>query len=849
MAGCGISHNSIVNAIKNSIANAKTNGEKFNKNHVVEELIKEGLSPIESNEIAKLYYSAYKSEMVTAIKKSDVIKSDKQFVKDATKVIEGVIPNPINEQNEKKIRELYDKAKVAREAGAKTDANRYELEANEFIVSLNPDVAREMSFSTFMYTSPLLTPRFAVSSYTANAIQSLNTSLRLLLNKGYMKLDFKGLKNHARLTAKDILTGNGISAMDVRESEEGSLTVRGERVEAPTKLASFRNVISRIGKKIIDTPDTLGILLNAEKWYGALSLRNKLDAGLSIKEAVAKVQEEMSLRDINEAEAEVDEYFKKIGEDVNAKGFKNSLRYRIAVEEVRRSNRDAEIADRAFLKSSKAFYKERMTKETKLGFGDTGLFGMYARIAGEMRDNLRAKAEANAKAGNLKSSSLQNALSLKLFGFLSGSSAFIERSLELIPIYGAIKIGALQYKKGSAVDKIVKEDIKDRQMEILTNNISAMLYFTGLQLIKAIAESNCEEYSKVNALPNIESKYRTTICGKAVPLLAIPPQYELAFGFYNYFLNKKEITPDMYDVLGAFTSIFQMSRWGSDAPSSKLAKLIDDASLAKQRGDEFSSSEYTAKALKVGFAIATDYATTSIGLPTPTVKNIANLVDYKGEQYDIITPVGVSIKSSPTEFFLKSTVNAAAYSLANAVGIQGANIYNENKNLPALDWQGRPIYTLQAGYFVGDGVQYNKIDNLLAQNEVSPPYLDPYKEYEIKGKSTIIYKKDALGKTKIEHKDVAYLNKEQFEAVQGAMIEYNQKWFEKHYDDYLKYQDDEEYTNKSRLQKYFKRLETQALKAVEDGKETKESVKRYLYSKMPTSKTIVESDKDFVEEE
>lgn len=846
---CGISTTDTLNTIRAAfLSSINTKSPETVKKDIIAALISDmGFSVSEANKISNLYYSEYKDNLKSN-PPAELSSMDKVLKKSAQEYLNFEADAPLLSDPEIEfIKKEYDRANNFRSVGSVTKASEIESNVSTLLLSKMKDVAKTKVFEGFLYTKPLISFRFTYSSFVSNWIENLiRVTTSAFANKGGINLkeltSIFGSK-YGFLKASNVLQG-GVTAMDTATTENNNTTnARPEKLRLGG-LSSAYATVSEFAKKVIDVPDTLGIITGTDLHYRTLITNKKYDeliaAGLKKSDAkiAARTYASQQMVLMNDADAMIvaDKVFTDNAIAVDNL-FRKSNEYKIAVEEIKRSRRDEEVTQRAFLKSSEDYFKSKMTQTSELGAAYNGIFGLFARGINVIKTQLTQSAEEAAKGGNVNTSKFKTAMGLQLFGFLNGASAFAEKGIEAVPIYGLLKIAALQVS-GKKLNEELRTEIGQKQRDIAMRMSVGLVMYGLLRGIKALKEDNCENADIKVPESKIYGKYRTTICGKQVSPFIIPPQFEAAFGFYNWLFDtgideKKDSA--LQDAVGAVMGLLSNARVGADQPSVKMVDNLIEGAAQSKRGNELAAAESYSKAINNGMGIAVNFANSFLPIPTRPIQEIGSYLSPIQRQprpiYDIKDPENV----------IKTIGNAAKYNLANLAGITSYIEFFGTPNKPMLDWQGRTVINLRAGYFVGEGIQYNKYDDLFAQSNAPLPYLSPYREI-LSGKSEIQKSKDPLS-TKGElltFQPKRYLSEDEFYEVQKQAANFNANFFKKNADDYFKM---DKVERERKLTGYSNRLSKKVFEALDKGVKPNK-IESYLYMNMVSRKKLSATDSE-----
>jgi hypothetical protein len=748
------------------------------------------------------------------------------------------------------IKSQYERANNFRKVGANTNAAEIEIEISNFIVSKMTDFAKGKVFETFLYTKPLISGRFAYSSFYSNFLQNaIRVTSSAFQTKGGINFKMFSYLFGSKLgflRAKNVFTG-GSSAMDTQSTESNNLfTERPEKLRMGG-LSSLYAAISDVAKRIIEAPDTLGMVTGTDIHFYIITVNKKYDelikSGKSKsdakKEAKIFAEKEMKLMAENEAKEIADKVFEEDGQTVTPE-FRKTINYKIAVEEIKRSNRDEKVTQRAFIKSSEDYFKSKMTQPSELGWAYNGIMGGLAQLANRAKSMLIESAEKSAEKGNIKTSYIQKVLGFRLFGFLNGTSAFAEKTLEMIPHYAIAKIAALGIT-GKKLDSELRTEIGQAQRDIMGKMMAGFLLYAMMKGIKELKEENCENKDIKVPENKIYGKYGFSICGKRVNPFIIPPQMEAVFGFYTWLFEtgldeKKDNLID--DSMGAVAMVLSNVRIGNDQPSIKMVNSMIDGLKASKSGNEISANEKYADATNYGVQIGVDFVNSFIPVATRPIQELGSYLKLEQKQFrpkfdinkpeDVLTTIGNSIK-----YNVANSVSAASY----------FNLFTDERK-PMLDWQGRTIINARAGYWTGDGVQYNKYDDLFAQSKAPLPYLNATREITVeKQKEEIRIIVDPLSYEgrEIKTEKKRYLTEDEFYTVQKETAEFSKEFIEKNYDIYMKMPSED---RKLTLSNYAQKLNKEVYDALDKGVPV-DKIKKHLTSDFISDRLLKTTKKQF----
>ncbi len=125
---------------------------------------------------------------------------------------------------------------------------------------------------------------------------------------------------------------------------------------------------------------------------------------------------------------------------------------------------------------------------------------------------MRDKLEKHSK------NKVTSAFNLYAFGFLNGAANFAEDAIERFPIYAAVKIAALQSRKGKVTDAQLQKDIARRQKDIIVKNILTATFFVAARMAEHLL---CPDKENKESSQAISSGFtQVGLCG--IPVL-VPP--------------------------------------------------------------------------------------------------------------------------------------------------------------------------------------------------------------------------------------------------------------------------------------------------------------------------------------
>ena len=850
---CGLEYEKIVDILKN----ARTN--KQSKLDVTAELMTQGLDYEEANEVANKYYSLYKDN-VKKVTKKDFTNFSEQEKNVAKAYLDGVSTNlEMTQTDWDNIQDLYDKAKKAYDKGAKNLAASYAEKASLYIAERSGDLTGEV-FTAFLHIKPLTSVGFLINSIQSNLYQRLENSfiesIRTLFTNGY--IDFRRLpaenKKFAYAYTKSLL-GGAMPVSDALETDIGKSPFRPEYAKLSQigfKGWYYRTLQkwNKFGGKGINLPDTFGLVANSERHTLQLYREKYLQEGDSIKEATRKAYEAIALKDEAAAKTEVDELFTELGIEKFGKNGNETSEYKLAVQEARRSNRDTDIVDKAMLLSKNDLFKEVMTKPSELGFIQTGLPGYLARGLDSIR---------RAMLGDIhKGGPIRRVIAFNTFGYVNGAMAYLDKVLEAHAGYAAVKIIAGQVKKRGITDPQIIADITRKQIQLIAKQFFVATSLLTLQALKKILEETICKGEDVDEIPKtqiVNSSHQFTICGRTVPMF-FAPQLKIAYAWWDTVatLVKGEGAEDE-DIMSLAFQPFIMaadeSRWGE----TKVSKLISNIKSIRDANNELQKTEIIGKSVKIGTDMAINYANGFLPFPTRPVQEAGSLTNLaRGndvKQQDVV--LSTDAEGQYTNMFNTIAKNGKV-SLYNAIGITDwMNAFGIKEGQEAIDYQGRKVGTLRNMYLVGDGVQYNKVDEMYALTGVKPPYLSRYLKTNESKESETHESLLSSGGYNLKIDKLQYLTGDEFAAAARGTAKFYKEWWDENYDavkkGYL-----EGGANKDFIIKDVEKisdvanLSKKVIGAIESGATTADDIYGYLKKKLvDPKKKISRTEKEFQE--
>lgn len=823
---CGLSYVRTLQIIKDNVLNAGYNG----RDEVMKALLKEGFTYTESRQVADQYFSIYKrvsSDFKN--KKPSIIlshqeQSKKRLNNIAVDFLNGDLKTfPMNSDDIKALEKIYEKANIAQTATLK---EKYNEQAAVFVQKFLPDYANEL-FKTSVYARPLLSAVFFIKSLTSNLHGQIERSITDTLWDG-RRMDFTRLSkvgDLANASALNVLNG-GVPATSLYQSEANVGTAKGRLEEFSIKgtdaassglKASYYNAMKFMSKwsnRFNSAPDTRGIFSNAERHFYQLLKEKYRNEGKTQSEAVQLALKDIELDDKDTAIKIATAKFKELGLDINGKNGKPTSEFNVAVAEYQRIKRDDVIWGKALQLSKNDFWKRNMTVASELGFGDYGLFGLKA----QMLAGVRAKLETGSK------SKVTSAFNLYAFGFLNGAANFAEDAIERIPLYGAVKIGFLQAKKGKVTDQALQSDISRRQRDIIAKNLITVTFFAAARMAEHLICPDQEK--KVSSKDISAGRTQIGVCG--IPAV-VPPQLMVAYKFYkiieNAVTNDEEFFNTVQNILPVLT---QTNELGLGGDADKVAQGAAKWTVAKASGNQIKADEEAAKLGKSVVASASSYANSFLPLPSRLMNEgatIAQRIEGKTQKQQAL-PFFTDEMNKPLGW-AQSLGKVSIASLGNVTGISEIMIAaSGSQKTYAVDWQGRTVAQFRGSDITGSGIQYTAADDILATAGVKTPYVNRLEKIEVDSKKE--KQKGFLKESVLVKKEVRYLSDEEYFEVSVALGNFNKEYFDKNEKILIKSVKEDKILASKQINTVFDATKEKALEAIEKGKKTDKDILTYI---------------------
>ena len=845
---CGLSHEEILKAIKESVLNTsyKDRGDLKKK------LLKLGYSFSEVNQITSTYFNLYRKLSKEVIRSNFNNLSAEQKTKEkmidlSVKYLNGTINEfPITEAEESELRKIYDKADKALTPSLK---QKYNDEADVFLRKMLPSYGSEIIKSA-IYNLPLFSINFTTKAITSNLFGMIENKIQNIWDG--KKADFTNLNKFnemGQVAAWNVLHG-GIPATSLYQ--EVSKTHYGGRLyeydlegtDIDTKLGrkyyGLMNWYSKWSSRFNSTVDTYGIYHNAERhFYELLKQKYRSETDLNEKEIQQKVLQDMELSDTENAKKLVEANFKEIGEKVYNNTGDYTPEFQLAVQEYVRKNRNEETWQKALDLAKNDFWKKNMTIKSELGFGDTGIFGLKARTLNAIKKTF------TPKGGETK---LSAALNMSLFGFVNGASNFAEDAIERFPLYATVKALALQYKKGQLKANLspqeLIEDASRLQRKLLVKNVTTFAYFVMARLIE---HQFCPDKENKQSVKEISSSFTTVgICGKPI---TIPPQMMVMYKVYKILEMTAKNDDDYFDAaLNMMPIMVQSNEMGIGGSVDKMVDNTVDMVKNKSYNNEVGFNEYRNKVvneiIKSGIGVANSY------LPIPSrllgeVGSYTQRIEGKGQQ---LQPLPFAIDE--TGEYMGTWKTAGKVSVAALGNVTGINemllaTISSNKTY-STDWQGRTVAKFRGGDILGNGIQYNANDDILATANVKPPYLSRMEKVKVsEGKE---YAEGLFNNPLVEKKEkVRYMTDEEYYNASLALGNFNKKFFEneRQQSDIIQKIKSDKINAQKQLQAMFTSTQKLAVEAITIGIKDVEDIERYIEDNWNSQKKKVYSEKSY----
>lgn len=495
------------------------------------------------------------------------------------------------------------------------------------------------------------------------------------------------------------------------------------KILAPLNYAfySASSFVARLSSRVNNAPDSWGQTLTIERQL-FLELQKKellalKDSGVTVTEAElnAAVMEKFFTKTRDQAILATDKMFEDAGiavmddgNDNDSQINRNGARYKRAVQEAMRAGRaslqDLETANRIALND---YFKGRMgsrpgvqspekAKEATAEFISQGVGGGIAtllRAGSDLLHSSFSKLFIVLRASPDVANTMANIASLRFFGYINGSTHFMENKLEFFAPYGLFKAMSL-----AAVTSFAKEDEKgyynQRAYDAALRGISGII---TASMIIALQKTICEnlEDAKEVTPEDLKSGDALVMCGHKIPawlfgMTGMNVQvYNLLFNRYDGNLEKVKtglsvLTAGRFDSYGLQDLLSQYAVARSETRQEKILNQI--------------------KTLLVQAAF--DMAISGLPIPTSFIKEVSGVTNPAMEAASV-----------------DQVENKAKWAFWQAIGLKELYISATEIGEPLLDYRGREVLNKTYQFSVGDGIRYDKYDDLLNENEVSGYHL------------------------------------------------------------------------------------------------------------------------------
>lgn len=827
MTSCGLSFDHTLEIIRDKVLEGRYNG----RDEVLKGLMAEGFKYSEAKEVTDYYFKVYRRLSTDAIiKKPKALlnakeKLEKKVNNLAVAYLNGELGAfPMEKADFDHLQEIYDKEA---KADTPTLKAKYIDEANVFVQKFMPDYTNEL-FKTSVYARPLLSAVFFIKSITSNLHAQIERSIFNTIWDG-KKIDFNSLNKFNDLAnneAINVLKG-GVPATSLFQGEAGYDPTRGRIEEyslkgtsadstaAKAKYYSIMKFMSKWSNRFNSAPDTRGIFHNAERHMYQLLKEKYRSEGKDNDEATQLSLRDMELDDINVATQMAMDKFNELGLEVTGKNGKPTSEFRVAVSEYQRMKRDDVLWRKALLLSKNDFWKKNMMVASELGFGDTGVFGLKARAFGKLREIIEKK--TNSK--------ISSAFNLTAFGFINGAANFAEDALERFPIYAAIKIAALQAKKGNVTDEMLQNDIMRRQKDLVGKNITTAMFFLAAKMIESQV---CPGKSGKATSEEISSgRTQIGVCG--IPVV-VPPQMMAMYKVYNILTETAENDDEFFGMLNHIWPVLvQSNQVGLGGAIDNMTKATSNYASASAQGNKVRADEEWDKGMKSVVRYGADVGNTFLPLPSRGLSEIGvtaqRLQGISQKQMDL--PFAINEKGKKLGFF-NNLGKVAVASLGNVTGISEIIVaaQGSNKNY-AVDWQGRKIVQFRGSDITGSGIQYNFADDIIHEAGIKAPYV--YRLEKVPNSKSVATKYGHLKvPIKVSEIDGRYLTDHEFFSVSEALGKFNENYFEKNRDKIVSSLKKDKAIERKALDMVFSNSKKAALKAVSLGKKDTDEILDYI---------------------
>jgi hypothetical protein len=766
---CGVKYEDVVTSINKTI---EQNKATLSRSKVMLNLeLDLGISPDEAEQIANAYYGAYRSFIKPLIRQENIKNTVE--VKVTRDFFHSQANTPkMTETDWDAVEKIYEKAEKAKDANAISLAAKFENEAMAMIINKSGH-SNDAAFSAWVYNRPLGSIAFVIKSWVSNQMETIFGKFTSKFFEGGT-LDLKQMgddyNNMAKLWMKYVYEGGNPISDHLKTETTLSTNVNLLQVKGwfSKSIKYFNDKISRAA----NMPDTLGIAGAAErhlydlyKQYYYEGFKGQPNAKENSKIAATKA---MQLMEKSQAETIAEALYRDLGMKLD----KNDTEYKLTVEQIRREARDPYLNDKAMLLAAEDFYKQRMTVRSDVGFAKDGIMGLWAQLLGSVKDKFSSTNLGKSKVGQITN--------LNFFGFLNGANAWLEKVIELNPIYATTKILAGQVKVWGTQNNDLRNDIKRVQRKLISKQIVTATVLGSLQMMKYILEKRCKD-GTIDNIPQstIYGDHRYNICGKSIPII-MPPQLNMAHSFYSFLYDRVNPRTDtekenfLLAGLKAFTAVAQETRM----PNGFMGKINDYVNLYKDAKNDESREKISSKIWNLMAKQTTNFGSSFLFYPNRIVSEVGAFVNTSEAQQQL-PQYG---KNGKYGGLMNLIVNATSSSILNTIGVGdfiGNNITGKDYN--AVDWQGREVGKIKNGYLWGDGIKYNKYDAILTDMQMPLPY--------IKRDATVIVKtteKEApsiVSSKGINFKDVQtkYLSAEQFNNAYLGVAKFYKEWWDNNY--------------------------------------------------------------------
>lgn len=847
---CGISYQQALKIIEDNVLTGNYNGRK----EVMDGLLDAGYSYSEATEVTDTYFKIYKRVSSTFKPKPTIVptakeKARKRLNNMAVDYLNGKLQGfQMSSSDENKLLEFYEKAD---KADTPTLKEKFNEQANQFAQKFMPDYTNDL-FKSNVYAKPLLSAVFFAKSITTNIHAQVERIITNTILRNPKAIDFTNLFKFGDLAnqaALNVVKG-GVPATSIQQTEQNlgagkarleEFSISGTEAESNRAKATYykaMNLITKWSSRFNNAPDTRGIYANAERHMYELLKEKYTEEGMSVADAKQAALEHMELSDREEAVRSMTAKFNELGLPTGTSEF------RVAVAEFQRRNRDNEIWSKSLELAKNDFWKRNMTVASKMGFGDYGIFGLKAQILTSIRNAVEKR--SNSKAAS--------AFNLFAFGFVNGAANFAEDAIERIPLYAAVKFGALQYKKGSADAELAK-DIARRQRDIIAKNIMTFTFFVAAKMAEELL---CDEYAGRQSTKEISSgRVQTGICG--IPMI-IPPQLMVSYKLYKMIDEATDNDEDFWNsVLNMMPVIMQENQMGLSGTLDKVSEGAAKMVTAKANGQETYFREEGKKMMSNVVKSAVGYANSFLPIPSRLLSEAATVTTRTFErkaQPQMDLPFAID-EMGREKGWMASFGKVSVAALGNVTGINDIALAASGaQKTYAVDWLGRKVLQFRGSDIVGSGIQYTSADDIVASAGVATPYLSRLSKVtteKIKEKSKDVTGGDVTS----EVVKARYMTDEEFFNANVGMAMFNKEFFKEHEEGLVEMvKEDREDANKY-LNGVFKKVKKRAVEAINEGMVTSEEVYGYISKSMQedrrrarkTTKTVMETAEEETEEE